>query len=88
MDIAWYFAVRELIHGDLVGPMPVESVSRKKYGFVLMDDYSRASWVLLLRAKSDAPVEVEKWVNLMEKGTGSNVRMVMFDNAENWWLDE
>ena len=43
----------ELIHGDLVGSMPVESVSRCKYGFVLMDDYSRASWVLLLRAKSD-----------------------------------
>ena len=36
---------------DLVGPMPVESVSKYKYSFVLMDDYSRASWVLLLRAK-------------------------------------
>ena len=44
----------ELIHGDLVGPMPVESVSRCKYGFVLMDDYSLGSWVPLLRAKSDA----------------------------------
>ena len=42
----------ELIHGDLVGPMPVESVSKCKYGFVLMDDYTRASWVLLLKAKS------------------------------------
>ena len=38
----------ELIHGDLVGPMLVESVSRCKYRFVLMDDYSQASWVLLL----------------------------------------
>ena len=28
----------ELIHGDLVGPMPVESVRKKKSGFVLMDD--------------------------------------------------
>ena len=40
----------ELIHGDLVGPMPVELVSKYKYSFVLMDDYSRTSWVLLLRA--------------------------------------
>jgi len=61
----------ELIHGDLVGPMPVESVSKYKYGFVLMDDYSQASWVLLLGAKSDAPIEFEKWV-----------RTVMFDNAK------
>ena len=43
----------ELIHGDLVGPMSVESVGRCKYRFVLMDDYSRASWVLPLRAKSE-----------------------------------
>ena len=33
----------ELIHGDLVGSMPVESVSHCKYGFVLMSDYLRAS---------------------------------------------
>lgn len=46
-----------LIHGDILGPMPVESVSKYKYGFILTDDYSRASWVLLLRARSDAPIE-------------------------------
>ena len=39
----------ELIQGDLVGRMPVESVSRRTYGFVLMDAYSRASWVLQMR---------------------------------------
>ena len=72
----------ELIHGDLVGPMPVESVSRCKYGFVLMDDYSRASWVLPLRAKSDAPVEFKKWATMMENGTGRTIKMVMFDNAK------
>jgi len=72
----------ELIHGDLVGPMPVESVSRCKYGFVLMDDYSRASWVLPLRAKSDAPAEFEVWAAKMENGTGSTIKAVMFDNAK------
>ena len=50
--------------------------------FVLMDDYSRASWVLLLRAKSDAPVKFEKWVKMMENGTDKSVRTVMFDNAK------
>ena len=36
----------EINHGNLVGPMPVESVSRCKYGFVLIDVDSRAGWVL------------------------------------------
>ena len=43
----------ELIHSNLVSPMLVESVGHCKYGFVLMDDYLHASWVLPLRAKSD-----------------------------------
>ena len=48
--------------------MPVESISTYNYGIVLMDNYSQASWVLLLRAKSDAPVEFERWAKLMEMG--------------------
>ena len=47
----------EPIHGNLVGPMPVESVSCCKYRFALMDDYSHTSWVLPLRAKSNVPAE-------------------------------
>jgi hypothetical protein len=72
----------ELIHGDLVGPMPVESVSRCKYRFVLMNNYSRASWVLPLRAKSDAPAKFEVWATRIENGTGSTIKAVMFDNAK------
>jgi len=34
------------IPGDIVGPMPVESISGRKHVFLLIDDYSRASWVL------------------------------------------
>ena len=35
----------EPIHGDIVSPMPVESVSHCMYRFVLMDNYSHTSWV-------------------------------------------
>ena len=51
----------EIIHDDLVCYMPVVSVSRRKYGFVVMEEYSPASWGLSLRAKSDAPTELEIW---------------------------
>jgi hypothetical protein len=71
----------QLVHGDLVGPMPVESIGGHKYGFLLIDDYSRASWVLPLRAKSDAPVEFEKWAKKVENDCGRNLRTVLFDNA-------
>jgi len=35
-----------------------------------------------LRAKSDAPIEIEKWFDLLQSRAGKNVRTVMFDNAK------
>lgn len=35
----------EMIHMDLMGPMQTESIARKRYVIVLVDDYSRFTWV-------------------------------------------
>ncbi|KAM6576624.1 hypothetical protein CsatB_028461 [Cannabis sativa] len=37
--------VLELMHVDLMGPMQNESISGKRYVMVLVDDYSRFTWV-------------------------------------------
>ncbi|XP_048423736.1 uncharacterized protein LOC125469828 [Pyrus x bretschneideri] len=44
----------ELMHMDLVGPVQTESIGGKKYILVLVDDFSRFTWVAFLREKSDA----------------------------------
>ena len=62
--------------------MPLESISCCKYRFVLMDNYSCASWVLPLRVKSNVPTEFEVWAKKMENGTGSMIKAIMFDNAK------
>ena len=46
-----------------------------------MDDYSHASWVLPLRAKSNVPAEFEVWAAKMENGMESTIKAVMFNNA-------
>ena len=71
----------ELRHGDLVGPMPVESICGRGYGFLLVDDYSRASWALPLRNNSDAPIEFEEWIKQVENEDKRKVAKVLFDNA-------
>ena len=67
--------------------MPVESVSRREYGFVLIDEYSRASRVLTLRAKSDASIELEIWAAKMENGTSMScltTRIAELVAERNW----
>ncbi|MCH79438.1 gag-pol polyprotein [Trifolium medium] len=45
--------VLELLHMDLMGPMQVESISGSIYAFVVVDDYSRYTWINFIREKSD-----------------------------------
>ena len=44
----------ELLHIDLFGPMDVISMGGKSYGFVIVDDYSRFTWVYFLAHKDEA----------------------------------
>ncbi|XP_024009962.1 uncharacterized protein LOC112085161 [Eutrema salsugineum] len=46
--------VLELIHMDLMGPVQTESIGGRRYIFVLVDDFSRFTWVRFLSEKSEA----------------------------------
>ena len=61
----------ELLHINLISPARVQSLGGKKYILVVVDDYTRYTWVVLLRDKAEAP---EKMIHLcknlqVEKGT-------------------
>ncbi|MCH96509.1 serine/threonine protein kinase SRPK1, partial [Trifolium medium] len=44
----------ELLHIDLFGPVSTASINGCKYGLVIVDDYSRWTWVRFLRTKNEA----------------------------------
>nr|GEZ19723.1 retrovirus-related Pol polyprotein from transposon TNT 1-94 [Tanacetum cinerariifolium] len=44
-----------LLHMDLCGSMRVASINGKKYILVIVDDYSRFTWVKFLASKDEAP---------------------------------
>nr|GEU33076.1 retrovirus-related Pol polyprotein from transposon TNT 1-94 [Tanacetum cinerariifolium] len=43
-----------LLHMDLCGPMRVQSINGKRYVLVVVDDYSRYTWVFFLHSKDEA----------------------------------
>nr|GEV15936.1 uncharacterized mitochondrial protein AtMg00810-like [Tanacetum cinerariifolium] len=57
-----------LLHMDLCGPMRVESVNGKKYILVIVDDYSRFTWVKCLRLKDEAPDFIIKFLKMIQVG--------------------
>nr|GEZ16755.1 hypothetical protein [Tanacetum cinerariifolium] len=44
-----------LLHMDLCGPMRIAGINGKRYVLVIVDDYSRCTWVHFLRSKDEAP---------------------------------
>nr|GFB84323.1 hypothetical protein [Tanacetum cinerariifolium] len=55
-----------LLHMDLYGPMRVESVNGKKYILVIVDDYSRFTWVKFLRSKDETPMFIIKFLKMIQ----------------------
>jgi transposase InsO family protein len=43
----------ELLHMDLFGPIAYLSIGGSKYGLVIVDDFSRFTWVFFLQDKSE-----------------------------------
>nr|GEZ59968.1 retrovirus-related Pol polyprotein from transposon TNT 1-94 [Tanacetum cinerariifolium] len=56
-----------LLHMDLCGPMRVASVNRKKYILVIVDDYSRFTWVMCLRSKDEALNFIIKFIKMIQQ---------------------
>ena len=50
----------ELLHVDLMGPMRTESMGGKHYITVVVDDFSRYSWVEFLREKLEVCDKIER----------------------------
>lgn len=44
----------ELLHMDLAGPTKTESLGGKKYFVLVVNDFSRYTWVAFLREKFEA----------------------------------
>ena len=48
----------ELLHIDLMGPVRVLSLGGKRYILVVVDDFTRYTWVVLLRDKAEASEKI------------------------------
>nr|GFB58024.1 integrase, catalytic region, zinc finger, CCHC-type, peptidase aspartic, catalytic [Tanacetum cinerariifolium] len=55
-----------LLHMNLCGPMHVKSVNGKKYILIIVNDYSRFTWVMCLRSKDEAPYFIIKFLKKIQ----------------------
>nr|GEW06800.1 putative ribonuclease H-like domain-containing protein [Tanacetum cinerariifolium] len=71
----------QLFHMNLCGLMRVESINGKKYVLVIVDDYSRYTWIHFLRYKDETPEVLIDFLRLVQRGLHAQVRTVRTDKG-------
>nr|GFA54333.1 retrovirus-related Pol polyprotein from transposon TNT 1-94 [Tanacetum cinerariifolium] len=70
-----------LLHMDLCGPMRIASINGKRYILVIVDDYSRYTWVHFLRSKDEAPEVIIRFLKRIPVLLQSPIIIIKTDNG-------
>ena len=70
------FRPLELLHLNLMGPSRTESLGGKRYIMVVVDDFIRYTWVILLRSKSDAPERIKALCTRLQNEKSLNIDQI------------
>ncbi|KAK6775822.1 hypothetical protein RDI58_026823 [Solanum bulbocastanum] len=71
----------ELIHMDVWGPHKVITFNGMNYFLTLVDDYSRSTWIFLLRLKSDVIVVLKSFIPMITNQFERTIKVFRSDNA-------
>ena len=83
MERSKAICIVKLIWGSssVFGPVNVMSISKKRYALVIVDDYSKYTWVLFLHSKDETPEMVIDHLKLIELDSKFPVRAIRSDNG-------
>ncbi|GJV73260.1 retrovirus-related pol polyprotein from transposon TNT 1-94 [Tanacetum coccineum] len=70
-----------LLHMDLFGPTFVKSLMKKMYCLVVIDDYSRFTWVFFLASKDENSVIFKSFITGIENLVDHKVKVIRCDNG-------
>ncbi|KAJ4712638.1 Retrovirus-related Pol polyprotein from transposon TNT 1-94 [Melia azedarach] len=71
----------DYIHSDCWGPSRVESLGGHRYFVSMIDDFSRMTWVFIMKHKSEAFKNFRQWKALVENQTGKKIKRLRTDNG-------
>jgi transposase InsO family protein len=70
----------ELLHMDLFGPIAYISIGGSKYCLVIVDDYSRFTWVFFLQDKSQTQETLKGFLRRAQNEIGLRIKKIRSDN--------
>jgi transposase InsO family protein len=71
----------ELLHMDLFGPIAYISIDGSKYCLMIVDDYSRFTWVFFLQEKFQTQETLKRFLRRAQNEFGLSIKKIRIDNG-------
>ena len=78
----------ELLHFDIWGPFSVHSIHGHKFFLTVVDDFTRFTWVILLKSKSEVQNSIRSFIKFVETQFDTNVKVIRSDNGAEFLMSD
>ena len=75
--------VLELVHSDIIGPLPTPSYGNSSYVLTFIDDFSRC----FLKLKSEVFETLKVWKALVENACGNKIKVLRTENGKEYVIN-
>jgi len=78
----------DLVHSDVWGPFKITSISGFRYFITFIDDYSRTTWLYLLRDRTELPRVFRNFILETQTQFSTTIKTLRTDNAREYTSHE
>ena len=76
----------DLVHCDLWSPFYIPTVEGYKYFLTIVDDFSRCTWIYLLKSKSETQVLLPQFYIFVETQFNKRIKCIRTNNGTNFFF--
>lgn len=74
--------VLQVVSSDICGPLKVPSLGGRRYFISFVDEYTRMTWVYLIKHKSEALDQFKRFKSVAENRCGLKIKILRTDGVE------
>ena len=74
-------SILDLIHSDVAGPMPTNSINGCRYFLTFIDDCSRYCWIYFMKQKSEVFETFKVFKAMIENSFNKNIKSIRSDKG-------
>lgn len=78
----------ELVHYDLWGPAPINSIKGFRYYVLFVNHYTRFTWLYLLRSKSEVSTKFVHFKDLIENQFSAKIKIFKSNGGGEYTFNE